>query len=264
LSTLIDTANAIRNIPTGPPKILFIDVERIPGQALAFEQKIRGGYIPARDFTEKPRSICFAAKWYDEKRAHFYAEWDSTDPHYFAKKSFELFEQADIVVTYFGTGADIPWFMQTWLAAGLGEPSPYVHVDLYYTAKKFGFLSNSLNEVCDFLGLPGKSGSYDKREALAAAAGDVEAQKRMKKYNVGDVGPDSLEGVFDIFRPYLKQVNFGHWYAGDVCTKCGSDALEFVGYKLTPSFRYETFRCQNCKGLTKDKKAVASAGMRVV
>jgi RNase_H superfamily len=262
LSSLIETANRISGIPSGPPKILFIDVERIPGEALAFETKIRGGYIPAKDFVSKPRSICFAAKWYDDKRAKFFAEWDEPDnPDYFAQKSWELFEKADIVVTYYGTGADIPWFKATWLKAGLGEPSPFIHVDLYYTARQFGLLSSSLSEVCGFLGLPGKNGAYDKWEAIAAANGDEKARKKMRKYNVGDVGPDSLEGVFDIFRPYLK-VNLGHWFDGDVCTKCGSDNIELIGIKRTGAMAYEAYRCTDCKGLSKGKRAVSSAGLR--
>lgn len=264
MSALIETANRYSGIPSGPPKILFIDVERIPGEALAFDTKIRGGYIPAKDFKTPPRSICFAAKWYDEKRGKFYAEWDEPDnPNYFAEKSWALFEEADIVVTYYGTGADIPWFKASWLKAGLGEPSPYVHVDLYYTARQFGLLSSSLNEVSKFLGLPGKNGAYDKWEAIAAANGDEQARKNLKKYNLGDVGPDSLEGVFDIFRPYLK-VNMGHWYAGDCCVHCGNNNIELVGLKRTGTASYETYRCPECKGLTKSKRAVSQAQMRLV
>jgi hypothetical protein len=255
-------ADGFRKIPQGPPKILFVDIERVIGTAVTFDTKVRGGFIPARDFLTRPRNLCFAAKWYDEKRAKFFATWESDDPDYFAKESWDLFDQADIVVTYYGTGADIPWFRQSWLQAELGEPSPSIHVDLYYTTRKFGLLSSSMEEACRFVGLPGKTGRYDKWEALDAEAGDVKAQKRIKKYNLGDVGKNSLEGLFDKYRPYLTQINYGNWFPGAVCSKCGGDHLEWVGYKVTGAARYDTYRCDDCKGLTRDKKAISSPDMR--
>lgn len=266
MSSLIDTADQFRKVHSGPPRILLIDIERVPAKAYAFQRKIRGGFLALDNFIDRPETITFSAKWHGDKTAKFYAVWDQPDdPDYLAKKAWDLVDEADVVVTYFGTGADQKWLRNLWVQHRLYEPSPYIHVDMYYVvSKNLDLLSNSLGEVSRFLGLTGKNGKYNILEAIKCLEGDEKARKQMARYNKGDVGPQSLEGVFDIMRPYIKNLPLGHF--GDGCINCGSTFLTLVPnkYKLTGAAAYEVYRCDDCHTLNRGKKSVNSPTMRSV
>jgi hypothetical protein len=249
-----------------PPRILLIDLERRAGQAFAFDQKVRGGFIPVSQFTRRPSTLCFAARWW-HKRTEFHAVWDSEDPHHLARESWRLVDEADVVVTYYGTGADIPWLMGDWKRAKLPEPSPYKHVDLYRTAKRFGYVSNGLAEVCHQLELGGKQGKYSPWEAEACVAGDEKARRKMRKYNMGDVGPTSLEGAFDEYRPFIKGLNLSLYGEDDrrACWSCNrDDTLVPDGHAMTIQTRYPAYRCAACGAVSRGKNRAASVPMRGV
>ncbi len=247
-----------------PPRILLIDLERRAGQAFIFDQKVRGGFISTTQWTRRPSTLCFAAKWYGAKRAEFHAVWDDDDPHHLARESWRLFDEAQVVVTFFGTGADVPWCQGDWKAAGLPDPSPYKHVDLYYTAKRFGLPSSSLRELCDFLGLPGKQGKYSPWAAEACIEGDEKARRAMRHYNIGDVGPTSLEGAFDHLRPYVKGLNLSLFGEDGrrACVACNSEDLEPAGFAVTAVTRYPAYRCRACGATMRGKHRSAAVSMR--
>ena len=264
LPTVIREAVEAQRPTTKLPRILLIDLERRAGQAFVFDQKIRGGFLPVSQWTSRPEMLCFAAKWHDRKRGEFYARWDHQDPHHLARESWRLVDAADWVVTYFGSRADIPWLRQAWLEAELPPPSPYKHIDLYYTGAKFGFESKSLGELSKKLGLGGKQGKYSPYDAEACMDGDLKARARMKKYNLGDVGPTSLEGCFDRLRPWIPGLNVGLYMDDDarVCPSCGHDGLEPAGFAVTDVTRYPAYRCRECKALCRGKNRAASVPMR--
>jgi hypothetical protein len=248
------------------PRILFIDLERRAGLAFRFDQKDRGGFTPASQFVRRPSTLCFAAKWRGEKRTKFHAIWDTDEPHYLARESWALVDAATHVVTYYGTRADIPWLMGDWKRAGLPEPSPYKHVDMYNTAKRFGYLSNSLAEVCRELDLHGKQGKYSPWEAEACIEGDERARRKMKRYNIGDVGPNSLEGAFDEYTPFIKGLNLSLYGEDDrrACPKCNGETFEPAGWAVTGVTRYPAYRCMSCGGISRGKNRAASVPMRGV
>ena len=61
-----------------PPKILTLDIERLPGQAnvsfWGLGDYAKGRRIHADDVTEWPRTICFAYRWYGSKKVLFSAD----------------------------------------------------------------------------------------------------------------------------------------------------------------------------------------------
>jgi hypothetical protein len=247
------------------PRILFIDLERRAGQAFIFDQKVRGGFIPVSQFTRRPSTLCLAAKWNDRKRAEFHAVWDSDDPHHLALQSWRLVDACDVLVTYYGTGADVPWMQGDWKRAKLPEPSPYKHIDLYQTARRFGFPSNSLAELCHQLELTGKQGKYSPWEAEACIEGDERARRRMRKYNIGDV-VSTLEPAFEELRPWIKGLNLSLYGEDDrrACPKCNGEEFDPAGFAVTGVTRYPAYRCRSCGGLSRGKNRAASVPMRGV
>ncbi len=101
----------IQKLRTGEPprvkaaaRILTIDIERLPGTAYVWEPKTR--YVAPRNFLEWPRLLCFAARWYGDKRVVFEAEWRKGGREQMVKRAWELYDEADIVVTYNGRRFD--------------------------------------------------------------------------------------------------------------------------------------------------------------
>jgi hypothetical protein len=224
--SLEDLANAE---PPAGPRILFIDLERVPGDVTldVWDPKDfrRINYVHPSRWNSRPEMLSFAARWETQRRGEFHASWDSDDPHHLAHESWRMVDEATHIVTYYGRKADEPWLKQAWLKAKLPPPSTYKHIDLYYVARQFGLPSGSLDELCSFLGLPGKRGHYSIEAARACLAGDERKRAEMRRYNLGDVGPNSLGGVFEILRPWIPGLNLGAYYLDAVevarCPGCG-------------------------------------------
>lgn len=242
----------VRNSGT---KILVVDMERLCGLARVWDQ--RTDFVPASNFVRLPSTLCFAAKFYGDRTTEFHAAWDDYDA--MVKRSWEMYDAADIVVTYNGKRFDNQHFAGDWLKAGLAPPSPWKDVDLFQS-NKFGFTSRSLNHLCQILGLDVKSGKYDMDMAEACMAGDEKAQATMRKYNVGDV--KITEQAYDRLRGYLP----GHPHIGEIlvderrCNQCGSANLERNGITRAVVIDYVLYRCSDCganvKGTKHSRQAV--------
>lgn len=229
-------------------KILILDIERLPGLARVWEPKTR--YIAPRSFVEWPKLLCWAARWYGEKEYQFAAEW--TGRGEMLKEVWELYDKADIVVTYNGIAFDDKHLCSEWLEAGYRPPRPWKNVDLYRAVKRFGFESKSLDSVSRRLGRPGKATSYDADTAFAAAEGNIRAQNRLRRYNQGDV--ELTEWLYDRLRGWIPN----HPFIGDNdgesnrCNQCGSAKLrrEPSQYRAVV-IDYNLLRCADCGGLVR-------------
>jgi predicted RNA-binding Zn-ribbon protein involved in translation (DUF1610 family) len=245
--TLNDEAKAIQNAKNANQRILTIDIERLPGMVPIFDQRTQG-FIPVYKWTRLPSLLCFAAKWLDRKDIMFYSAWDDMDE--MVQKSWDLFNEADIVVTYNGIRFDVKHLRSEWWLTHQGPPRPWKNVDLFAVNKaQFGFESKSLQHLCDRLGIAGKSGHYDPAVAERCVNGDPKAQALMKRYNKGDV--TITENVYRRMLPWIH--NHPHVLTASsdfACNKCGSTDLE----KMARDYRaqvleYEQYRCNNCKGI---------------
>lgn len=94
-----------------------------------------------------------------------------------------------IIVTYYGTGFDVPYIRAKALHYGLRFPSfsELYHFDLYYTVKsKLCISSKSLANTCDYLGIVGKT-PLDKEIWRKAKYGDKDAIEDVVMHNIADV-----------------------------------------------------------------------------
>lgn len=227
-------------------RILVVDIERLPGLARVWEQKTR--FVSINNFTRLPSLLCFAAKWYGEPQTklEFHAAWD--DPEAMVQRAWEMYDEANIVVTYNGIRFDNKHLKSDWLLAGLPPPTPWKDVDLYaVNSRTFGFESKSLQHLCQRLGLDTKSGHYDAEMAEACMNGDAAAQKTMRRYNAGDV--KITEQAYTALLPWITSHphhidGFGDDKAR--CHVCWSTDLWPNGFKLAQQITYRLFRCQNC------------------
>lgn len=234
-------------------RILTIDIERLPGLARVFDQKTN--FVSYRNFREMPRTICWAARWKGQKRMLFEAEWK--DPEAMLRKSWELFDQADAVVTFNGKRFDVPHLKGAWIKAGYPAPRPWKDIDLFAMGRrKFGFISDSLDNVTKELGYTGKTDAYSITLAEAAVGGDKAAQKRLKEYNAGDIV--LTEWLHDRLLGHLPT----HPHLGRTskitCNQCGGKELteQPNNYKAV-LLQYQMFRCDNCGGIVRSNWNVA-------
>ena len=248
-----------------PGKILTLDIERLPGLAKVWEPRIRGGYVSPRNFVKWPELLCADARWYGEKDHLFTAEWDAGGHDMMVHRLWGWFDEAEIVVGYNSDRFDIPHLRTEWLRLGLQPPRPFKSVDLYKTVKTFGFESKSLDSVTRRLGRPGKQLSYDMTLAQACVDGDEKAQRKMQRYNRGDV--ELTEWLYDRLRPWIStHPMIGPLSAELQCNRCGSEDLDREqGTYRAVVIDYLLYRCRNCGGHVRGgwhSRAAASRGVK--
>lgn len=243
-------------------RILTLDIERLPGRAkvphrgltvegewwdLSGWKHVIGRRIHPDNVTAYPRSICAAARWYGEKKVMFTSEWGKGGYEAFIRQTWEWFDQADIVVGHNMAGFDEKHLRGAWLELGLMPPSPWRTIDTLKVARgQFNLESNTLNALCERLGVPAKTDKYDAKVAHAALAGDTKAQKKLQKYNEGDI--EATEGLFDRLRPYIKNHPHLGQFSGNewACSNCGAPVGESTGTAHTNVQRYRAYVCDSC------------------
>jgi len=225
-------------------KILVIDIERLPGLARAWDQKTR--FIHINNFTRLPSLLCFAAKWHGSRTTEFHAAWDDHDA--MVRRAWELYDEADIVVTYNGVRFDNRHLKSEWLLAGFPPPRPWKDVDLFAVNRStFGFESKSLQHLCYRLGLDLKSGHYDAVMAEKCMDGDATSQRTMKRYNIGDV--KITEQAWLRLRGWMPghPMPGGPVESGELsCNQCGGSDLERNGWYRAAVQEYAAYRCRTC------------------
>lgn len=232
------------------PRILLLDIETSPN--IAYVWGLFNQTIPIDRIVEAGRTLCFSAKWEDERTPTFYSEWtDGRDV--MLASAWQLLDEADIVVHYNGTRFDIPTLNKEFVLEGDTPPSPYQHIDLLPVVRQnFRFASNKLDFVCQQLGLGAKT--HHKGFGLWTGVLNEEpaAQRKMERYNVQDVR--LLSQLYNHLLPWLgRRVNRGVFSEdGPLCTKCGSRHITYRGYQVTKVGKYRRFVCNDCGGWSRD------------
>ena len=222
------------------PKVLTVDIETSP--AVAFVWKLFDTTIAPSQVIEPSRVLCFAAKWYHQKRILFASEYhDGREA--FLDYAWRLFDEADAVVTYNGVRFDVPHLQREWVLQGWGPPSPWVDIDLLKVFRsRFKFLSNKLGYVTEELGLDTKLETGGQSLWTRVLAGERQAWDEFKRYNKQDViiTEDLLRQVL----PWVKGPHFG-LLSGDpaACFACGSTELVPAGVVFTKTQRYPKMVC---------------------
>lgn len=241
-------------------KVLTIDVERFPMRALSYERWQTT--IPTDWIMERSRISCFAAKWLHEKKTTVIDERDGHREMTLAM--WDMLSEADIVVTYNGEKADLPWMRNEFKFHGLGLPAPYKSVDLIKTNRKqFNLESRSLQYFGEFLGKGGKldSGGAPLVRRLLEGTGTERDWKQYRTYNRRDT--ELTENIYlDLIGYIVDQPHIGLLSADENqrrCAHCGSAQLD-LWRKPTYAYvrMYELYRCSACLGWNKSTSLIGS------
>lgn len=240
-------------------KILVLDIETGPATVLTFG--IHKQHIGAHQIIEDGKILCFAAKWYGEKRMHFGSS-ESGDSETMLLKLYDLLDEADAVVHYNGKSFDIPHIQGQMYLHSILPPSPFFQIDLWKTVRsQFRFLSNKLDEVAKRRGLGEKhETSFDLWKRCHF--GERAAWKQMGDYNKQDVL--LTEALYVDLLPWIK----GHPSKnlidgeGDVCPTCGAGALQKRGFAHTKVSSFQRYQCLACGSYSRSNKRVAGVGVQ--
>lgn len=226
-------------------KILSLDIETAPATVYAWG--LWDQNVGLTQIVKHSRVLCFAAKFLDEKKIHYYSEWKHGREE-MLRMAHELLSEADVIMHWNGDSFDIPHLNREFLEAGMPPPAPYRSLDLMRIVRReFKFMSNKLDNVTQRLDLGGKI-KTDFELWLGVMDGDPKCQKQMETYNKRDV--TLLEDVHDIIHPWIRSYPAVSLYEGsgeNACPKCGSHDAVRRGYAYTQVSRFARFQCRGCK-----------------
>lgn len=259
--TISDVAAQVKN---SGAKILIVDIERLPGLARIWDQKTR--FVHINNFTKLPSLLCVAAKWYGSKQTEFLSVWDDAD--HMVKRIWEMYDEADIVVTYNGVGFDIPHIQREFLLAGLTPPKPFKQIDLLRVVRKqFRFASNKLDFISQQLGIGHKTSHEGFALWVKCMEGDEKAWARMARYCKQDV--KLTEKLYHYLLPWLTSVpHIGQMDGAEhSCWACGGTKLTRDGTAFAFVTSYRLYSCNKCgawvRGSTKLQDATTTRQQRI-
>lgn len=237
-------------------KILSFDLETFPMLYYSW----RPWDSRALEVLEYSSIISFSAKWLDGNQiTKAICDYKTKNP----EKSlitdlWNLIDEADIIVAHNGKAFDFGRMNSAFIKFNLPPPTPIQKVDTRRVAKEiFGFDSNSLEHLVQFLQLGEKmhTGGYELWKECRA--GDPKAWAKMKKYNAHDT--ILLEKVYLALRPWMSNhPNLNLYSHGSGCPKCGGpdDKIQSRGTYQAKTRHYRRFQCGSCKGWLKSITAI--------
>jgi hypothetical protein len=241
--------------------MLGIDLETSPNLAHVWGLWNQNVGLP--QLLESTEMLCFAAKWFGEKKIAFHSGFHDSKPA-MVRAAHELLDEADVVVHFNGRRFDVPHLNREFILAGLTPPSPYKQIDLLQVVKStFRFPSNKLAYVSKVLGLDGKVQHSGHELWIKCMAGDPKAWNVMRRYNKQDV--QLLEELYRLLLPWIK----GHPNAAlidgeGLCPKCKSTDVQKRGYAATGVSTYQQYRCNGCGSWFRGGKRLEGADLREV
>lgn len=240
--------------PDGP-SILTIDIETSP--AIAYIWRMFQENIGISQMIEATEVLCFAAKWYGNKKIEFYSQYEHGQET-MVKEAYRLIDEADIVVHFNGKRFDMPHLAREFLLADMTPPSPVRQIDLLQVVRqRFRFNSNKLDYISKELNI-GEKRHKDVDFTLwkRCMENDPAAWATMEKYNKQDVR--LTEKVFDRVKPWLGNLAHVGLYTGveHCCNICQSEDLQKRGYKYSGQSVYQQYRCNDCGAWSQGVKRV--------
>jgi hypothetical protein len=219
------------------PKMMSLDIETAPQKGYFWGRFNQN--IGANQVIENSYMLSWAAKDFNGHDVEFDslfinqdAYWeDPTDDKRIVKSMFEVLDEADIIIAHNGDNFDIKKIIARGVIHGLTPPSPFRKIDTLKIARReCKFDSNRLDELDNYLGVPGKDDTGGMQLWIDCMGGVPEAWEKMLKYNIQDIRV--LEDVYKKIRHYdSKHPNIGQYYRDGKrrCTVCGSAAVVMTG-----------------------------------
>lgn len=240
------------------PKILILDIET--SYLLVKSWGIWEQNIPPSNIVKDWHVLAWAAKWAHEPASKImYMDQskakDISNDKNILKPIWKLIDEADIIVTQNGKKFDIRKLNSRFKIHGMEPPSSFRHIDTKQVASRlFGFTSNSLEYLSEKLNKKYKKLKHKKFPGMdlwdECVAGNKEAWKEMKRYNIHDVL--ALEELYNGLVAWDNSLNFSIYHENNTCS-CGSTEFIKKGFKFTNAGKYQRYKCVKCGSEAKDK-----------
>jgi hypothetical protein len=231
-------------------RLLTLDIETSPN--LAYVWGLWDQNVGLNQIAELGSVICFAAKWYGEKKVHYHS--DHHDGHAaMVQAAWDLIDQADAVIHYNGKAFDITHLNREFVLAGLAPPSAHKDIDLLTVARgRFKFASNKLEHVASTLGIGHKLHHSGFSLWIGCMKDDPKSWATMRKYNILDVL--LTEQVYERLRPWVRNHPNVTLYEEGVsgCPTCGEkEKLTKRGLEYTRVSVFQRWQCQACRSYSR-------------
>ncbi len=246
-------------------KVLEIDIESAPATAFIWDLKTR--YVPIKHVIERGYILCFAARWQHQKQIQFYSVWTHTKEE-MIQAAHDLIDEADVLLHFNGKKYDIPILNREFLKQGLKPPTKYKHIDLYQVVRStFKFMSNSMDSVCEELGLSRKLEHKGMELWAGVMAGKKEDQRMMTEYNKQDL--EVLRDLYYSLQPWITNHPNRALWVDDVqeptCPNCESQHLHKRGIERPANVNaYQRYKCVDCGANSRGRVIMKRAGPGVL
>lgn len=165
----------------------------------------------------------------------------------------EVYNSADVVVSWYGTRFDTPYINSRLLYHGLAPMARVPHVDGWRTARNHLKLnSNRLQTVAEYFNVSSKT-AVSGPHWVNAMAGKASALKYVKKHCCEDIV--TLENVYKKLLPLMcshPNVNLVN-EEENRCPRCGSGNLQKRGFNFAQTSKSRRYWCKNCKGWSRGR-----------
>lgn len=243
-------------------KILLLDIETSPHLAMIWGSK--PGWVHPKNFKEVGKTICWAAKWLNQRGVLFDSSFQSAERE-MVGGIWNLLDEADAVIHYNGARFDVPTLNKEFLTHGMHPPKPYHQIDLLKTIRKeFRLHSNKLDEVLRHLGMQTKVSHKGMELWAECMENDPKAWKQMERYNRRDVA--IMEGLYKRILPWIKNHPNHALYLDDTrpcCPNCGSRKVKKDGTRTTKTQKYQQYKCGDCGTWIKGRNTILPPDKRV-
>ena len=254
------------------PRILLWDLETSHLEVLTFGLFKQN--IPHTNIRINRHLYCASYRWYGEKKTHTISilddpdrfKKDHHDDYYIVKELRKVLVKAHAQVAHYGDKFDLRVFNERLIYHGLKPLPKLISMDTCKLARKhFGFPSNKLDFIAQFLGHKGKIVNQTNLWHKCWD-GDEKALKHMARYNRRDI--DALHYVFERMIPFETNnpMNAGLFYERlmdehnievprCVNPTCASLKVIKKGFQLTRIGKYQRYQCTDCGSWCNERTA---------
>lgn len=233
--------------PPNQKNVWIIDIETSP--LILVSWGLGKQYLTTEHILEDWHIMAFSAKRLNESGI-IYEETRNGDDSRLLRKLWNIFNNADVVITQNGQKFDEPKIKARMMLKGLSPYRVFKHHDTYLQNTDKDFTSHSLAYLSDKFCKRFKKLKHKRFPGLSlwkeCRAGNKAAWREMRDYNIRDVL--ATEELYLSTRGWSKK-SAPEMYEGDdkrLCGYCGAYTLVKRGFDVTKTARYERKQCQAC------------------
>lgn len=235
--------------------VWIIDIETSPCIVMVWEMGQQ--YVSVDQLIEDWHIMSFSAKKLNAPASSMiYMETRTKNDKKLLNKLWQIFNEADVIITQNGKKFDEPKIKARMMLAGMKPYKPFEHHDTYLQNTDKEFTSHGLAYMSEKFCTKYKKLKHKKfaglslwKECLGPKISlhpNPEAWKEMQRYNKHDVLSD--EELYLKTRGWskAKAPTIFEDVAGRKCAYCGAFRLAVNGHKVKRNKKYKYMRCNSC------------------